>query len=48
MLGRSVTLHSSALGQVPENLYTVFERGQIAHEDPTIFIKLLIDDKLLN
>ena len=32
----SVTLCSSALGQAKDKFNTVLERGQVAHEDPTI------------
>ena len=35
-----ITLCSSALGQATDKCNTVLERGQIAHEDPTIKNKI--------
>ena len=36
VVGWSVTLCSSALGAATDKFNTILERGQIAHEDPTI------------
>ena len=36
VVGWSVTLCSSFLGQATDKFYTVLERGKIGHEDPTI------------
>ena len=36
LVGLSITLHSSALGQGPDKFNSVFERGQITYEDTTI------------
>ena len=38
--GLSVTLCSLALGEATDRGSTVFERGQMAYEDPTIKIQL--------